>query len=214
MITSIEYRDNFEICEPSRGWVCEKIVQSGKRLEHSVPTPSKSLLARLFSGRLLMKEIPANTRASIVALDGRVLVELKLADDEIVVTRIPRLVGLVGASFDGGRVTPSLTAFSLGHTVMHTVRGPGSIYMESTSRCVKILQGNSVDDESFDPQSIICFGAGSEFVVTSGKKFWSLLAGNWQLELKSGWVVIDVGSGGNGGVGIGKLLKRVYLPWG
>lgn len=211
---SIDFRDNFEICEPYTGWLCESVVQSGKRLEHSMPMPTKSLLARLFSGRLVLKEVPANTAANIVSMDGRVLVEIRLADDEVVATKISRLVGLVGATFDGGRISPSLTAFTLGHTIMHTVRGPGNIYFESKSRSVKLLQGDCMNEQSFDPRAIVCFGAGSEFVVTSGRKLLSLFAGGWQMELKSGWVVIDGSTVADGGLGLSSLLKRVYLPWG
>ncbi|PHQ31487.1 hypothetical protein [Rhodopirellula bahusiensis] len=209
----VETQDHFVVCEEKKGWICEEVLQSGKRLEHSFPQPTKSLVARLLSGKLLMKEVPAGTNATIAAPQGKRLIRVEIQDKQIVGTRVSKIMGLIGATFDGGRVSASLTAFSVGQSIVHTVSGPGTIYFQAESRSTKVLTESSVGEESFDPRSIVCFGAGSEFVITSGRNFWSLFAGTWQLELKSGWVVIDTGHGTSRGSGLGTMLKRAYLPW-
>ncbi|WP_143544198.1 hypothetical protein [Rhodopirellula sp. MGV] len=206
--------DDFEISHPSDvAWVCERVLQSGKRLEHRMPQPLKSAVARAISGTLLLKEIPANDSATIVASQGRTLIRVEVPTPTVIATRVKKIVGLVGAKFDGGKISASLMAFTLGQTVLHKVKGPGTIYFESTSRAVKCIRCSDGVDTSFDPSAVVCFGADTEFVITSGRGFWSLFAGNWQLELKKGWVVIDVGAGGGSGLGIVGLLRRAYIPW-
>jgi len=214
MMPTITRADEFEINDPAGGFVHDSVLQSGSRLEHRVPAWHKNAVARLLSGRFILREVPPNTTAIIAATHGRQLIRVSLPDDQIVATKVKRVVGLFGGTtFAGGRISPSVTAISLDQIIMHVLRGPGDVYFESASRSARVLTENSVGETSFDPRSIVCFGAGTEFVVTSGRDFLSLAVGTWQLELKSGWVVFDKSIGTGGKSGLGSVLKRVYLPW-
>ena len=214
MIPKLKVGDSFEICEAeSVGWFSDRILQAGRRLEHGIPNPRKLVVGRMLQGSYFFREVPPKTTSTIAAEKGQQLLCLDLQNEELVATKVGRVVGLVGASFNSGRATASLNAFSLGQTFMHLVSGPGKIFFQSTSMSVELLTGESAHERSFDPGAVICFGAGSEFVLTSGRNFWSLFVGGWQLELSSGWVLIDLGKQNQGGVGLGGLLKRVYLPW-
>lgn len=212
-INRIETSDKFQIFQPQTGWILDRSVQTGFRLEHSIPMPSRSFLARMMSGRLVLKTIPKNTEAQIAASEGRHLIQVQLEEGEIAYSKMRRVVGLVGSKFTGLKLSSSLIAFTLGHTILHGIRGPGLIYYESSSRSVEVLTQSTEGHRSFDARSIVCFGSDAEFILTSGKSTLSLTFGDWQLELRNGWVVIDLGNKENDVSGLGSVLRKLYIPW-
>ena len=167
----------------------------------------------MLSGRLLLKAIPEQTVATIAASEGRQLIQVHLNTGETAYSKMNRVVGLVGARFAGLQLSLSVVAYTLGHTILHGISGPGTVYYESNSRSVEVLTESTEGKRSFDPRSIVCFGSETEFTLTSGKSTLSLAFGDWQLELRKGWVVIDLGHKQRGIGGLGSILRKLYVPW-
>lgn len=174
---------------------------------------SRSTLARMLTGRLVLKTVPGNTSATIAASEGRQLIQVHLNEGEVAYSKMRRVVGLVGARFTGLKLSASVIAYTLGHTILHGITGPGTVFYESNSRSVEVLTESTEGVRSFDARSIVCFGSDTEFTLTSGKSTLSLAFGDWQLELKRGWVVIDLGQKEHSISGLGSILRRLYIPW-
>ncbi len=215
MKSRIRISETFNLKAEKKGWVRDSSIQKGSRLEHETPQCMRSSIARLMHGRFLLRAIPPQNSATIAASSGRKLVEVQIDAPEVVYFKMERFVGMVGAQFTGGSVSFSAMAFSLGHTFLHGVRGPGYAYYESSGASVEVLTENAAGENSFDPRSIVCFGSNTEFRLTSGLRSMSLAFGDWQLELIRGWVVIDLGDSALLGA-LGPfipLLRKIYWPF-